>query len=130
MGQPLDRNAGGNLWLQSPYFWPVLQNTLAIGIYSLIVGTGAAILLALALNEVKHRWFKSAVQTITYIPYFISVVVLVGMMQILLGKRQSLVAPVRCGRCAPGRPTCSATQMPSLPCSYGRACGRPPAMPR
>lgn len=78
-----------NLWLQSPYFWPVLQNTLVIGIYSVVVGTGAAILLALALNEVKHRWFKSAVQTITYIPYFISVVVLVGMMQILLGTSDS-----------------------------------------
>lgn len=73
-----------NLWLQSPYFWPVLANTLVIGIYSLVVGTVAAIILALALNEVKHRWFKKTVQTITYIPYFISAVVLVGMMQIIL----------------------------------------------
>src|SRR5579884_4047801 len=59
-----------NLWLQSPYFWPVLQNTLVIGVYSLIVGTCAAIVLALAMNEVKHRWFKSTIQTVTYIPYF------------------------------------------------------------
>src|SRR5690348_5757191 len=40
-----------NLWLQSPYFWPVLQNTIVIGVYSLIVGTCASIVLALALNE-------------------------------------------------------------------------------
>jgi putative aldouronate transport system permease protein len=78
-----------NMWLQSPYFWPVLANTLVIGIYTLIVGTSAAIILALALNEVKHRWFKKTVQTITYTPYFISVVVLVGMMQIMLATRDS-----------------------------------------
>lgn len=71
-------------WLQSPYFWPTLKNTLVIGVYSLIVGTIASIVLALALNEVKHAWFKKTVQTITYIPYFISAVVLVGMMQIML----------------------------------------------
>jgi putative aldouronate transport system permease protein len=78
-----------NLWLQSPYFWPVLQNTLVIGVYSLIVGTCASIVLALALNEVKHRWFKSTIQTVTYIPYFVSVVVLVGMMQLLFATRDS-----------------------------------------
>ena len=71
-------------WLQSPYFWPTFDNTLIIGVYSLAVGTVATIVLALALNEVKHVWFKKAVQTITYIPYFVSAVVLVGMMQILL----------------------------------------------
>jgi len=73
-----------DMWLQSPYFWPVLVNTLVIGVYSLVVGTCAAIVLALALNEVKHRWFKKTVQTITYIPYFVSAVVLVGMMQLTL----------------------------------------------
>jgi putative aldouronate transport system permease protein len=78
-----------NLWLQSPYFWPVLQNTLVIGVYSLIVGTIAAIVLALALNEVKHRWFKSTIQTVTYIPFFVSVVVLVGMMQLLFATSDS-----------------------------------------
>jgi putative aldouronate transport system permease protein len=78
-----------NLWLQSPYFWPVLQNTVVIGVYSLIVGTCASIVLALALNEVKHRWFKSTIQTVTYIPYFVSVVVLVGMMQLLLAIKDS-----------------------------------------
>jgi putative aldouronate transport system permease protein len=78
-----------DLWLRSPYFWPVLQNTIVIGVYSLIVGTIAAIVLALALNEVKHRWFKSTIQTVTYIPFFVSVVVLVGMMQLLFATSDS-----------------------------------------
>jgi putative aldouronate transport system permease protein len=78
-----------NLWLQSPYFWPVLQNTLVIGVYSLIVGTCTSIVLALALNEAKHRWFKSTIQTVTYVPYFVSVVVLVGMMQLLFATSDS-----------------------------------------
>lgn len=81
-----------NLWLQSPYFWPVLVNTLVIGVYSLVVGTCAAIVLALALNEVKQRWFKKTVQTITYVPYFVSAVVLVGMMQITLSTSGSPLA--------------------------------------
>jgi putative aldouronate transport system permease protein len=71
-------------FFQSPYFRPIIQNTLVLGVYSLAVGTPAAIILALLLNEVKHAWFKKLAQTVTFIPYFISVVVLIGMMNILL----------------------------------------------
>jgi putative aldouronate transport system permease protein len=78
-----------DFWLQSPYFWPVLVNTLVIGVYSLIVGTCASIVLSLALNEVKHRWYKKSIQTLTYIPYFVSAVVLVGMMQLLFATTDS-----------------------------------------
>ena len=73
-----------NFWLQNPEFWPILDNTLVIGVYSLVVGTISTVLLALTLNEVKHLWFKKSVQTITYIPFFVSAVVIVGMMEILL----------------------------------------------
>ena len=66
----------------SPYFWPIIQNTLVLGVYSLAVGTPATIILALLLNEVKHAWFKKLVQTVTFMPYFISTVVLIGMMNI------------------------------------------------
>lgn len=79
-------------WLQSPYFWPTLDNTLIIGIYSLVVGTIASIVLAIALNETKHLWFKKTIQTVTYIPYFVSAVVLVGMMQIMLAPSTSPLA--------------------------------------
>lgn len=83
-----------DMWLQSPYFRPILQTTLVIGIYSLVAGTLASIILALALNEVKHVWFKKSVQTITYVPFFISAVVLVGMMQILLATTGSPFADI------------------------------------
>ncbi len=71
-------------FFQSPYFWPVIQNTLVLGVYTLVVGTPATIILALLLNEVKHMWFKKTVQTVTFLPYFISTVVLIGMLNIFL----------------------------------------------
>lgn len=71
-------------FFQSPYFQPLIQNTLTLSLYSLLVGTVATIVLALALNEVKHAWFKRMVQMTTFAPYFISTVVLVGMMMIVL----------------------------------------------
>ncbi len=71
-------------FFQSPYFWPVIRNTLTLGLYSLAIGTPVTIILALLLNEVKHLWFKKAVQTITFLPYFISTVVMIGMLDIFL----------------------------------------------
>lgn len=66
-------------FFSSFYFWRVLKNTLLISFYELIFGFPAPIILALLLNEVRVRFFKRAVQTITYIPHFISVVIVVGM---------------------------------------------------
>jgi putative aldouronate transport system permease protein len=71
-------------WLEDPDFWPVMRNTLVLSLYSLLVGTPATVILALMLNEVRHLRFKRFVQTATYFPYFISVIVLVGMMQLIL----------------------------------------------
>ncbi len=81
-------------FFQSPYFWPVIQNTLTLGVYSLVVGTPATIILALLLNEVKHAWFKKTVQTVTFLPYFISTVVLIGMVNILLSPSSGFLAQV------------------------------------
>jgi len=60
------------------YFWRTFRNTLLIGIYGLIFAFPAPILLALLLNEVKNKYFRSTVQTLTYLPYFVSTVVVVG----------------------------------------------------
>lgn len=79
-----------NFFFNSPYFWPVINNTLRISVYSLLVGIPASIFLALALNEVKNRRFKRTVQMATYAPYFISTVVLVGMMEIILSPTSGL----------------------------------------
>ncbi len=62
-----------------PYFERLLRNTLLISIYNLIFGFPAPIILALLLNEVRAKKFKSLAQTITYLPHFISLVVVTGM---------------------------------------------------
>lgn len=78
-------------WVSNPEFWPVIRNTLVVSVYSLVVSTPATILLALLINEVRHRRFKKFVQSVTYFPYFISVIVLVGMMQLLLNPSTGLI---------------------------------------
>ena len=65
-------------------FSTILINTLRVSIYSLVANTFIPIFLALALNCLNHKGIKKAVQTLTYIPHFISVVVLVGMMTQML----------------------------------------------
>lgn len=66
-------------FFQSYYFWRILKNTLLISLYSLLFEFPAPIVLALLINEVRHRAFKRTVQTITYMPYFISLVVICGL---------------------------------------------------
>lgn len=63
----------------SIYFGRVLRNTLLINIYSLIFGFPAPIILALLLNELRTKLFKRFVQTVTYLPHFISLIVICGM---------------------------------------------------
>lgn len=63
----------------SYYFWRILTNTLVISLYSLIFMFPAPIILALLINEVKNQAFKKVVQTVSYMPYFISLVVICGM---------------------------------------------------
>lgn len=63
------------------YFWRVLKNTLTISISSIVFTFPAPIILALLMNEVRCSGFKRSVQTITYIPHFISTVVICGMVK-------------------------------------------------
>lgn len=62
------------------YAWRVIRNTLLISLYSLIFGFPLPIIFALMLNELRCNAFKRTVQTVTYMPYFISLVVLCGML--------------------------------------------------
>jgi putative aldouronate transport system permease protein len=70
------------------YFLPVLRNTLLISFYKLIFGFPAPIILCLLLNEVQNLWFKKTVQTITYLPHFISWVVMAGLVMQILSPSQ------------------------------------------
>lgn len=63
----------------SPYFVRLIKNTVLLSFYELIFGFPAPIILALLLNEVRNRKFKGIAQTITYLPHFISMVVVTGM---------------------------------------------------
>ena len=63
------------------YFFRVLKNTLIISFSSLIFGFPMPIIFALLLNEVRNKYFGKAVQTISYMPHFISLVVICGMIK-------------------------------------------------
>ncbi|MGM7719702.1 ABC transporter permease [Metabacillus sp. Hm71] len=65
-------------------FYLVLRNTLAMSLLSLIVGFTVPILFAILLNEVRHSVFKRTVQTITYLPHFVSWVVVAGIVTKML----------------------------------------------
>jgi putative aldouronate transport system permease protein len=64
----------------NPYFFRLLRNTVLISIYNLIFSFPAPIIFALLLNELRNRYFKSLVQTISYFPHFVSLVVVCGML--------------------------------------------------
>ncbi len=68
------------------YFWRLIKNTILINVYELLFGFPAAIVLALLLNEIRNSMFKRVVQTISYLPHFISIVVVAGMMVDFLGR--------------------------------------------
>lgn len=78
-------------FVESYMFWTVIRNTIVLHSYELLVGFPLPIILALALNQVRLRWFKRTVQMITYAPYFISTVVVVGMLVVLLDPRTGLL---------------------------------------
>jgi len=67
----------------SYYFWRLLKNTVVISITSLAFGFPAPIILALLLNEIRNEKFKRTVQTISYMPHFISLVVVCGLIKLL-----------------------------------------------
>ncbi len=69
------------MFFESYYFWRLIKNTLILSFYSIVFGFPAPIILALLLNEVRKKWFRSTVQTVSYMPHFISVVVVVGMLK-------------------------------------------------
>ena len=66
-------------FFHSYYFWRLIRNTLMINVLDLVFGFPAPIIFALLLNEITKNYFKRTVQTITYMPHFISIVVVAGL---------------------------------------------------
>nr|WP_243767207.1 ABC transporter permease subunit [Paenibacillus agricola] len=79
MGSPWVGLQHFNDFFGSYYFWRILKNTVVISSYSLIFEFPAPIILAVLINEVRNQIFKRVVQSITYMPYFISMIVICGM---------------------------------------------------
>ena len=70
-------------YFESPMFFSTLRNTFIIAFTSIVVGFPAPIILAMIINQIRNKAWKRVVQTTVYIPYFISVVVLVSMINIM-----------------------------------------------
>ncbi|MFR1356640.1 MAG: ABC transporter permease [Ruthenibacterium lactatiformans] len=81
-------------FFNSPKCWPVIWNTIKISVTTLLFTFPLPIVFAVFLNQVQNLKFKKFVQTITYVPYFISIVVLIGMVNLFLSPTSGIVNAV------------------------------------
>lgn len=79
-------------YFKSPMFGTTLRNTFVISFFSLVCGFPVPILLALVINSLRQKKLKRVVQTAVYIPYFISTVVMVSILQILFSPTTGVVS--------------------------------------
>jgi putative aldouronate transport system permease protein len=79
------------VYFNSPYFFRTLKNTVLISLYGLLFSFPAPIILALLINEVKNVVFKRTVQTLTYLPHFISIVIVAGIVTNFLSPSNGLL---------------------------------------
>lgn len=66
-------------FITDSYFWKLVRNTLLLNVYGLVWGFPLPIILAILLNELSHNKLKRIIQTVSYLPHFISTVVVCGM---------------------------------------------------
>lgn len=85
-----------NRFFSSAYFTRLVCNTFLISLYDLIFSFPAAIILALLLNEVRVNKFKRVVQTVSYLPHFLSSVIVCGMLRQLLSVDGGLINGLIC----------------------------------
>lgn len=78
----------------STFFWRVLRNTLILNVYHILFAFPAPIVLALLLNEIQNVRFKRAIQTVTYLPHFISWVTVGGFIIALLSPSQGIISVI------------------------------------
>lgn len=96
----LFKGIGGSDWIGfeyftefigSEYFSRVFMNTVIISLYGLIICFPAQIILAIMISEVTRQGFKKVVQTLTYLPHFVSVVVIAGIVTTFLAPNSGLI---------------------------------------
>jgi len=78
-------------FFHDPYFFRLLRNTIVLNVYGLVFGFPVPIILALLFNEIRKSAFKRVAQTISYLPYFISAVVVCGLVIQFLSPSTGLV---------------------------------------
>lgn len=78
-------------FFNSYWFHDLLRNTLALSVFQLVASFPMPIIVALMLNQVRHKRYKKVVQTVIYAPHFISTVVLVGIMFVFLSPSSGIV---------------------------------------
>ena len=66
-------------FFQDPYCFRLIRNTILLGLFNMMCLIPCPIILALLLNEVRNRHFKKIVQSVSYFPYFISIVIVIGL---------------------------------------------------
>ena len=87
-------------FFKSFQFGATIRNTLALNLYSLLVGFPIPIFLALMINQITARRFRKGFQTVLYLPHFISTVVMVGLLLIWLSPSRGLLGAWRDRQCA------------------------------
>ena len=78
-------------FFNSIYFWQLLRNTIGLSLAKLLVGLPMAVILAIALNESSLRRFRRFVQTVTYLPHFLSWIIMYGVLLLLLSPGDGLI---------------------------------------
>lgn len=78
-------------FVSSYYFWNILLNSFLISFYKILYGFPAPIILALMLNEVNNSAFKKITQTISYLPHFLSAVIIAGLLTNLLSTNGGII---------------------------------------
>lgn len=78
-------------FFNDPFFFRLVRNTFLLGLYNILYTFPAPILLAILFNELRMLWFKRVVQTVSYIPYFISTVIIVGMLKSFLSTDNGVI---------------------------------------
>jgi putative aldouronate transport system permease protein len=78
-------------FIDSYLFWDLMRNTFVISLATIVIGFPAPILLALIINQIKGMRMKQTLQTTVYLPHFISMIVLVGMLNVLLSPESGIV---------------------------------------
>lgn len=81
-------------YFSSPMFWPTLRNTFMIAFSSIVFGFPMPIILALVINQIRNQKRKKMLQTTVYLPYFISTVVLVAIINIFLSPTSGIISKI------------------------------------